>query len=567
MAIRNVQLLEESVTTGKIAPDTVIPADVDETLAYNFSNTTGTWAGRTTGSFTGLLDGSKWTAGTIIVEALNVSSTSGTFAGVYTGVANSTNTGSTIGNIGLDKIPKTDTANNFSSASGTFAGVATGAIKGTLDGSHWTAGTAIVEALNVSSASGTFAGVYTGVANSTNTGSTIGNIGLDKIPKTDTANNFSSASGTFAGAYTGIANSTNTGSTIGNIGLDKIPKTDTANNFSSASGTWAGVATGAIKGTLDGSHWTAGTAIVEALNVSSASGTFAGAYTGIANSTNTGSTIGNIGLDKIPKTDTANNFSSASGTFAGVATGAIKGTLDGSHWTAGTAIVEALDISSASGTFSGIIDGPTIGAATSTLYGDGSNISGILAISLAGGTIGGGTVDASYAYNWTSISSTYTMITIDSSTVINVLDILGYAVDNEPLTHISNLATDSSEALFVESTSSVGIHLSCAATALYIEGAATGIVTDTPCDFSDTTSTFGKVNASLEVQGLNLNVTSTSGFNFNWGSSFSGVPIVSYAKIGASTIAMPVMIIADLAGGTVTTSLTGTVNVIGVYGY
>ena len=81
------------------------------------------------------------------------------------------------------------------------------------------------------------------------------------------------------------------------------------------------------------------------------------------------------------------------------------------------------------------------------------------------------------------------------------------------------------------------------------------------------TSTIGNLRASLEVQGLNLNVTSTSGFNFNWGSSFSGVPIVSYAKIGASTVAMPVMIIADLAGGTITTSLTGTVNVIGIYGY
>jgi len=45
MAIREVQLMDNSVKSRAIAPDTVVPADVDETKAYNFSNTSSTWAG------------------------------------------------------------------------------------------------------------------------------------------------------------------------------------------------------------------------------------------------------------------------------------------------------------------------------------------------------------------------------------------------------------------------------------------------------------------------------------------------------------------------------------------
>lgn len=45
MAIREVQLFDNSVKSRAIAPDTVVAADIDETVAYNFSNTSSSFAG------------------------------------------------------------------------------------------------------------------------------------------------------------------------------------------------------------------------------------------------------------------------------------------------------------------------------------------------------------------------------------------------------------------------------------------------------------------------------------------------------------------------------------------
>jgi len=41
--ITRVKLFENSVDTTKIAADTIIPADIDETRAYNFTNTSSTF--------------------------------------------------------------------------------------------------------------------------------------------------------------------------------------------------------------------------------------------------------------------------------------------------------------------------------------------------------------------------------------------------------------------------------------------------------------------------------------------------------------------------------------------
>lgn len=48
MVIRSVQIYDSGVTSAKIAADTVIPADVDETADFNFSSASGTFAGRLT---------------------------------------------------------------------------------------------------------------------------------------------------------------------------------------------------------------------------------------------------------------------------------------------------------------------------------------------------------------------------------------------------------------------------------------------------------------------------------------------------------------------------------------
>lgn len=43
MAVREVQLFDDSVKTRTIAPDVIIPADIDETAAFNFSSASGTF--------------------------------------------------------------------------------------------------------------------------------------------------------------------------------------------------------------------------------------------------------------------------------------------------------------------------------------------------------------------------------------------------------------------------------------------------------------------------------------------------------------------------------------------
>jgi len=113
MVLNNVRLMDNAVTTGKVAADTIIPADVDETQAYNFSSTSGTFAGKISASTQD--------------QALNLSSSSGTFAGKLTGATQ-------------------PTAINFTSASGTFAGKIAASTQDT--------------ALNISSNSSTFDGVF-----------------------------------------------------------------------------------------------------------------------------------------------------------------------------------------------------------------------------------------------------------------------------------------------------------------------------------------------------------------------------------------------------------------------
>lgn len=45
MAVRDIQLFDDSVKTRTIAADVVVPADIDETAAYNYSSASGTFAG------------------------------------------------------------------------------------------------------------------------------------------------------------------------------------------------------------------------------------------------------------------------------------------------------------------------------------------------------------------------------------------------------------------------------------------------------------------------------------------------------------------------------------------
>lgn len=73
--------------------------------------------------------------------------------------------------------------------------------------------------------------------------------------------------------------------------------------------------------------------------------------------------------------------------------------------------------SSASSTFAGVITSTKIGVATSTIYGDGTNISGIAAgAAVTGGTIGGGTINPTYAYNFTNTTSTFIGAKIGTTT-------------------------------------------------------------------------------------------------------------------------------------------------------
>jgi hypothetical protein len=74
-----------TIGTVKVRDDTIIPADVDETLDYNFSSISGTWAGQGTGTFTGNMTKVK----SFIVGDLGTTSTARSFNG-YLGVNFST---------------------------------------------------------------------------------------------------------------------------------------------------------------------------------------------------------------------------------------------------------------------------------------------------------------------------------------------------------------------------------------------------------------------------------------------------------------------------------------------
>jgi len=45
MGVREVQLFDNAVKSRTIAPDVVVPADIDETKDYNFTSTSSSWAG------------------------------------------------------------------------------------------------------------------------------------------------------------------------------------------------------------------------------------------------------------------------------------------------------------------------------------------------------------------------------------------------------------------------------------------------------------------------------------------------------------------------------------------
>jgi len=66
-----------TIGTVKVRDDTIIPADVDETLSYNFSSASGTWSGQATGTFTGNITGIK----AFIVGDLGTTSTARSFNG------------------------------------------------------------------------------------------------------------------------------------------------------------------------------------------------------------------------------------------------------------------------------------------------------------------------------------------------------------------------------------------------------------------------------------------------------------------------------------------------------
>jgi len=71
MVVRKVRLLNNSVDSYKIAADTVVAADIDETVAYSFSSTGSTFAGNITGTLVGV--------GLTQAGAINFTSTSSTY--------------------------------------------------------------------------------------------------------------------------------------------------------------------------------------------------------------------------------------------------------------------------------------------------------------------------------------------------------------------------------------------------------------------------------------------------------------------------------------------------------
>ena len=147
MALRNVQLLDSSVGTTKIAADTIIPADIDQTQAFNFSSGSGTFAGRSSGTISGTLIGTIGSNATT-TGTYNFSSANSTFAGAVIGNMQGT----------LASVTVTTGTYNFSSAASTFAGRASGTVTGTLIGTlgdnATTSGT-----YNFSAATSTFAGI------------------------------------------------------------------------------------------------------------------------------------------------------------------------------------------------------------------------------------------------------------------------------------------------------------------------------------------------------------------------------------------------------------------------
>ena len=82
--IRNTQIFDESVDTRTIATDTVIPADIDETQAYNFSDKTSTMGYlRASCQIKGLAINIA-VGSTNTTTAWNYITTGGTFSGVPT---------------------------------------------------------------------------------------------------------------------------------------------------------------------------------------------------------------------------------------------------------------------------------------------------------------------------------------------------------------------------------------------------------------------------------------------------------------------------------------------------
>ena len=86
MGVTQAKILDQAVGTEQIADDAVIPADIDETAAYNFSNTSNTQVANSA------------TIATAAIATGNVNALNGTTVTVNTLATGGTNTGYCAGN-------------------------------------------------------------------------------------------------------------------------------------------------------------------------------------------------------------------------------------------------------------------------------------------------------------------------------------------------------------------------------------------------------------------------------------------------------------------------------------
>lgn len=128
--ITQARILINAVNSEKISPDTIIPADIDETVAYNFSNASSTYdgifvgTGSSASTFNGIVGSSATIQG--IMDATStfqgIADSGATMLGIITasatieGILNDTNASSTLSGIIL---PAGSTANFIQAGVGT----------------------------------------------------------------------------------------------------------------------------------------------------------------------------------------------------------------------------------------------------------------------------------------------------------------------------------------------------------------------------------------------------------------------------------------------------------------